>query len=242
MDGACRNMQKSLIKQRFTKSLNTYEEYAVVQKDMARKLADIIKNKTYTNVLELGCGTGFLTKELKKSIKFQTYDAVDMVKDCKFWIDKLGTDINFICEDIEEFIPNKEYDLIVSNASLQWVENLPEFINNIHPTKDILFTLFGLENFKEMASFIDSPLKYYSINELKKLFSNYKISDINEDIRVLEFNSAIDVLHHIRNTGVNALSRTSWTKSDLKHFESSYPIDKNKCKLTYHPIYIYLQK
>ena len=55
-------MIKSLIKQRFSKSLKSYNKCAIVQKQMAHNLFDMIENNSYNNILELGCGTGFVTR------------------------------------------------------------------------------------------------------------------------------------------------------------------------------------
>ena len=63
-----------------------------------------------------------------------------------------------------------------------------------------------------------------------------------ETTEILEFETPKDVLKHIKNTGVNALSDTRWTKSDLINFEEKYPINANgKYSLTYQPIYIKLE-
>jgi malonyl-CoA O-methyltransferase len=62
---------------------------------------------------------------------------------------------------------------------------------------------------------------------------------MEEDIISLEFNSPKEVLKHIKNTGVNALSQTIWTKSDLINFEKNYPqTNQEKFSLTYNPVYI----
>ena len=239
-------MQKSLIKKRFSKSLTTYCDNAVVQRKMAKELVSMLEKKNYENILELGCGTGFVTAELVNGVKFEHYDAVDMVLECESYLKKISPQVNFICCDIEDFYPDKTYDLIISNASLQWVGELSEFMEKIKPVLksggSFVFTLFGEDNFKEMAQFVTNPLKYYSVSELKEMFHDYKIDIIMETTEILEFETPKDVLKHIKNTGVNALSDTRWTKSDLINFEEKYPINANgKYSLTYQPIYIKLE-
>ena len=61
-----------LIKKQFEKSFNSYNQNAIVQRLMAEKL---VKNLSlikadFNSILELGCGTGILTKEIVKAIKF----------------------------------------------------------------------------------------------------------------------------------------------------------------------------
>lgn len=237
-------MQKSLIKQRFKKSLKSYEDNALVQKRMAKKLCEMIDLKNYKNILELGCGTGFLTSEIINKFGVQNYDALDIVKECGEYVNKINPDINFICEEIENFAPdNKKYDLIISNASLQWLEDLNGYTDKLKTMLkeggEFVFTLFGKNNFKEMSEYIKTPLKYYGEDEIKNIFKDFEIKECFEEDVVLLFDTPIDVLRHIKLTGVNALSETRWTKSDLINFETTYPKMKNgRYSLTYQPIYI----
>ena len=240
-------MEKELIKLRFTKSLKTYRENAIVQKQMAENLSKMITPKTFNNILELGCGTGFLTEQIYHNFHYKNYDTVDMVDGCKNYIKKISDNINFICADIENFVPEKKYDLIISNATLQWLENLPDYINKISKYLNkngiFAFTLFGKNHFKEMNLFLKNNLKYYSLEDIRIICSGYTIKNITEQSIKQEFNTPKDVLYHIKKTGVNALSKSSWTISDYKKFNEEY---KNYCdnniSLTYHPLYVILSK
>ena len=57
-------MNKDLIKQRFCRKLDSYNENARIQKQMAEKLINnfLPKKTKYQKVLEIGCGTGLLTE------------------------------------------------------------------------------------------------------------------------------------------------------------------------------------
>ena len=232
---------KELIKKRFSKSLKTYSENAVVQKQMAEKLADEISGLKFDKILELGCGTGFVTKKLLKQNEFSEYVAIDMVGDCEKYISEISDKIRFVCGDIEDNkdIYNSKYNLIISNAVMQWVDNLPQFIGklreNLTDNGYLVFTLFGKENYKELIPFVKNPLRYYSVDEIKEICDGFKTIKVYDEKFVMEFETPTDVLRHIKNTGVNALSQTHWTKSDLISFEKEYP---EKVTLTYHPIYI----
>ena len=233
---------KDLIQQRFKKSLKTYDSCAVVQKQMAKNLISYIPDKIYENILELGCGTGFVTRILSER-EYKVYDALDLVEDCEFYIKSISEKINFINSDIEAFVADKKYDLIISNASLQWLDNFEEFVkklkSNLSSDGVVGITMFGKSNFKELSEIVEHPLKYYSTDEIREVFEEFDIIKLEEDIQTLDFETPLDVLHHIKNTGVNALKNEHWTKKDLIKFEKSY----KKCcgeniKLTYNPIYI----
>lgn len=240
-------MQKDLIKSRFKKSLKTYEAHAVVQKQMASKLVELTDKKYYNTILELGCGTGFLTKEVVKNIDFNSYYAVDIVEDCESYIGSISEKIQFICEDIERLNIDIKPDLIVSNAAFQWIEKFSEFadkINRILPDGgSFVFSLFGEDNYNEITNILPNKLNYLSPDKIKDIFKNDKICHVQEERIVLNFNSPKDVLYHMKYTGVNALKQVKWTKHDLAEFEKQYKeVCGEKITLTYHPIYVKVVK
>lgn len=236
-------MNKDLIRERFSKNLKNYNDNAKIQKKMAERLITYLKNNKYKKVLEIGCGTGFLTDLVVNSINYEIYTAVDIVEDCKEYIKEIDSNIDFIPADIEVFInnDNEKYDLIISNASLQWTENFKKtaelLYSKLNNDGELLFSTFGKENFREIYYVVGSSLNYFSNNELQEMFPN---STIESEIHVLAFKNAKDVLKHLQLTGVNALEQKSWTKKDLLKFENGY---KNFCgrllSLTYNPIYIH---
>ena len=153
-------MNKELIKKRFSRKLNSYNENAKIQKQMAESLINSLishySKQKYDNVLEIGCGTGLLTELAIKNLVFDNYTAVDIVPDCENYVKKISSDIDFFSNDVENFIntTQNKYDLILSNASFQWIENLPDFIHKLvkklNENGILLFSSFGKENFREI--------------------------------------------------------------------------------------------
>ena len=249
-------MNKELIIQRFSRKLNSYNANARVQKLMATKLIntiDSIQSNTFLenskiSILEIGCGTGLLTELAAQNIAFSSYTALDIVPECENFIKSINPKIEFVSNDIEKYIDevDKKFDLIISNASLQWIENLSELIKKlvekINPNGMLLFSTFGRENFREIYYVIGKTLQYLSKSELETLLAQYK-PDIEEEIRIIAFKTPKDVLKHIQSTGVNAIISENWTKKDLLKFESKYnSFCANHPTLTYNPIYVKIQK
>ena len=91
-------MQSDLIKKHFEKSMKNYDQNATVQNLMASKmvfeLAKISKN--FENILELGSGTGLLTKKISKEINFKNYYANDLVEKSKIYIQKIIPNVQFL--------------------------------------------------------------------------------------------------------------------------------------------------
>ena len=168
-------MNKELIKKRFGRKLSSYNTHARIQKQMAEKLINLVSGEK-ENILEIGCGTGLLTKLVSDKLSFGKYVALDIVSGCGDFINKINKNIEFVNCDIENYINNTEkYDLIISNASLQWIENLPDFIHKLYSKLKnggtLLFTTFGTENFREIYYVMGKTLPYYSIKELREKFS-----------------------------------------------------------------------
>ena len=241
-------MNKNLIKQRFKRKLNSYNENARIQKQMAEKLLTFLDRENNSSILEIGCGTGLLTELVVSKFNFSNYTALDIVCECEDFIKNIHSNIEFISGDIEEYIEttDKTFDLIISNAALQWIENLPDFVQKLEKKLNnggiLLFSTFGKENFREINYILGKSLIYYSKKELEDKL-RYLTPQIEEEARVIAFKTPKEVLKHIQNTGVNALSEESWTKRDLINFENEYNIFcANHPTLTYNPIYIKIQK
>ena len=240
-------MNKDLIQKRFAKNLDTYNDNAKIQKKMAERLLSFLDRKDFNDILEIGCGTGFLTQLVNEKFSFKTYTANDIVESCEKYVKEINPKINFIPADIEKAVENsdKKYDLIISNAVFQWVENLESFIklliSKLNDGGVLLFSTFGPENFREVNFVLGKTLPYYSANELQEIIKGYK-SVVEQEMHVMAFKTPKDILKHIKSTGVNALEMVSWTKTDMQKFENGY---NNFCSgiptLTYHPIYVKIE-
>ncbi len=241
-------MNKELIRKRFRKNLKTYNKNAIIQNKMAYKLLSFSESNNYKSILEIGCGTGLLTEKINNRFKYNNYIANDIVDECESYIKNINPKINFINKDIEEYVDSlsTKFDLIIANASLQWLENLEEFISKLHEYLEdngiMLFSIFGKENLREVSYITEKSLNYYTAEQISEMLKQYS-PIIEEEVHIMAFKNPKEVLNHIKFTGVNAISSESWTKKDLTNFEKGY---NNLCSgrptLTYHPIYIKIVK
>ena len=244
-------MNKELIKKRFGRKLKEYNDNARIQKRMAEKLIGMLsqnQKEEYSAILEIGCGTGLLTQYSVNNLSYKTYTAIDIVPDCEEYIKTINSQIEFISEDIEEYIvsDNRKYDLIISNAALQWVDDVTGFIDKLTEKLNdggmLIFSSFGTENFREIFFVTGKTLSYLSKKEYEEKLKKYNPL-IEEEVWVMAFKTPQEVLKHIQNTGVNALSSEIWTKHDLINFEKEYNgFCANRPTLTYNPLYIKIQK
>ena len=241
---------KELIKKRFEHSFPTYNQNAPVQRLMAYYLAEKIKaysGNIHPITLEIGCGTGFLTSCL---VDFDIKKLLinDLSPEVISYIEKIAPHASFLIGDMEVLRFENKFDLIASNAVFQWAEDLDIMLKRFHKILKkggtLAFTTFGENNFEEISKTTKKKLWYKSLKELKELFSGFEIQYLEKTTEKMEFDTAKDVLKHIKHIGANAITTQVWTKKDLIEFEKNYEIfcDKGKYILTYEPVYVVLQK
>ena len=69
--------------------MDKYDENAFVQRITAEKLVSSLSQKKFDKILEIGCGTGILTKQIEQNLVFRKYFANDIVEKSKNFIDDL---------------------------------------------------------------------------------------------------------------------------------------------------------
>ncbi len=241
-------IDKSLVKKRFKKSFATYDENAYIQKHMAEKLTDLVLKfgNKYKNVFEIGCATGLLTKEIKKKIEYESFIANDLVEESVNYITEIEPEINFIQGDIEEIKLEKKYDLIISNAALQWCNNIGEVIKELvaalNPEGILAFTVFSDANLQEIRNIFEIENRNFQINEIKEILNKYQIEVFEKEIIKYDFENVKAILRHIKYTGVNAIKEIKLTKAKLKEYEEKYIKTYKKARLTYNPVYVVIKK
>ncbi|MED5245943.1 malonyl-ACP O-methyltransferase BioC [Priestia sp. LL-8] len=154
-------INKQLLKKRFNNHAKTYDAYADVQKSMANQLIDQLSTNFFNQeiaILEIGCGTGYLTQLLCEKFPKAAITAVDLSSGMMELAKKKVTEdrVSFICGDIEEISIEGHYDLIISNATFQWFNSLHTTIKKLYkqlkPTGSLLFSTFGNRTFQELHS------------------------------------------------------------------------------------------
>ena len=242
-------IDKSLVKKRFKKSLKTYDENAIVQKKMAKELISLLPKKEYNKIFEIGCATGILTKEIEDKLIFSELYLNDIVEESKKYVQEIYKECNFIAGDIENIDLNKKYNLIISNACLQWCSNIEDTLSKLINALDdggiLAISIFGEDNLKEIKSIFNIGNEISSISSMENFLNTQKIIIKKEDKIKIDFETPMEVLKHLKYTGTNAIKEIKLTKTKLKDFEQKYKenyTQNNKVYLTYNPIYIICTK
>ncbi|EDP7318974.1 malonyl-ACP O-methyltransferase BioC [Campylobacter jejuni] len=213
-----------------------YEKHAKVQDFMGLKLCEILKDlkiSHFEKVFEFGCGRGESSKKLQNFITFDEYLKNDIL-DFKENSSILIFDMNEIAK---QDLSKEKFDLIVSNATLQWLDLkriIPSLRDMLNQNGILLLSTFAEQNLKEIKQSTGFGLNYFSLNELEQIFKVYfNEVKITQELIKLSFDNALDVFRHLKLSGVNSLGFYPLNKGFLKEFE-----EKFQNKLTYHPVFI----
>lgn len=200
------NLQhKEKIEKSFGNKVASYNRHAFLQKETACKLCSLLPNSKPSKILEIGCGTGFLTEELQKKYPKSEILGIDisreMVASCRQKFTGYQN-IDFQISDGEFFKTTEKFDLIVSNLAVQWFEdpvqglqNLAQYLNDNGIS---FFTTIGQDSFKEWKDVLN-----------KLNFSNGIIESPSyrgifiEDKKNITYRNALDFLRNFKKIGAH---------------------------------------
>jgi trans-aconitate 2-methyltransferase len=99
-----------------------YERFKAERKQPFADLAALVEKRARMRVVDLGCGTGELTRELHELLDAEETLGIDNSETMLLKAGSFGGEmLHFERGDIEAFVVDKPFDLIFSNAALHWV-------------------------------------------------------------------------------------------------------------------------
>jgi len=219
------SLNKKQIENAFDKGATNYDWAALIQRETAEKLMSFTPDTAPKNILEIGCGTGFLTKLLVQKYPESQITATDisgkMIEKCKSKIPF----IHFEKTDGETFESTEKYDLIISNMTVQWFENpvmgidrLKEFLN---PNGNLLFSTLGSKSFHQWRGI----LKHINLSDGILVTPDYKYL-IHEEEEQAIYQKGIDFIKNLKDIGAHKSDAKPLSPAQLKQacamLESKY--------------------
>lgn len=248
-------INKELMAERFTKAVGTYTLQAQVQQQIANKMIGLLQRNLPASpprrIVEFGCGTGIYSRLLLGSLQPERLLLNDlcceMINSC---CDLLSERVAFLPGDAEHILFPPETELITSCSTLQWFEQPEAFFRRCNSYLSacgyFAFSTFGRENLTEIRQLTGNGLAYRSRGELEAaLLPLYDIVHSEEEIIPLTFDAPMEVLRHLKQTGVTGTAVHHWTRTSLQRFCQQYTRQFGQgesVSLTYHPIYIIAKK
>jgi malonyl-CoA O-methyltransferase len=150
---------KEGIRRNFARRVRSYDRHAGMQRLMAQGLVSVVQRilARARCILEIGCGTGYLTQLLRQANAEARLVCLDLdAALLQAARDRLGPEagVSFLVADGEGSIRG-EYDLVIANATFQWFtqpgETLAAYYRSLAPGGTLAFSTLGPGTFQELA-------------------------------------------------------------------------------------------
>lgn len=244
-------INKNMIKNSFNKAYKSYNDHCYLQVEVASKLINQLQRFLIkpSQVLDLGCGTGYVTSQLVQVFSFTLFHAIDfsdrLLQLAKQYLS--GTKIQLLLMDFDHITDLPEqYDLIFSNMSLHWSGNLKILLSKIYqkllPEGIFAFSLPVTGTFPELKKkYIHSFFSYEDIlSYLKQLGFNLVFTQ--QDTITQSFASKYHALKSLRLVGAGYYPNNRHQLVLRKSSFDEYFINPESNSLTYSIASIIAQK
>jgi malonyl-CoA O-methyltransferase len=207
----------------FSRAAQTYDQYAEVQSYAAhvcgQKMHDVLPKLPPGPVLEIGCGTGFLTLQLVEHCMGREIIAADVSADmltiCQTRIDESFRNrhsVSFELLDAQCLTVEPRFALIAASFSFQWFADLTgtldRLMRTLLPGGAMLFSFPTCESFNEWKSVCERSGREFSGNALPDAAAlrayasqnGYDFKSYEMDY-VLRYDSPLDFFKALRHSG-----------------------------------------
>jgi len=166
-------IDKNKVRESFSLASAHYDEQAQLQKKVGEELFKKVILEKADNIVDIGCGTGFLTHDLLQEGKARQIIAIDiafsMLQVCKTKLEQFSS-VNYICADAEGLpVLKASVDAVVSNLALQWCQNLSQVFNGFNEVLkeggQVFFSTFGSATLRELKCSWKTVDDYSHVNE-----------------------------------------------------------------------------
>lgn len=240
----------ALLMARFARAVATYEAQATVQRAAAVRLAEALGRHFHVlgpRILEVGCGTGTLTRLLLARFAPAELVANDLCADVGVCFANAPR-VRFLPGDAQTIAWPGPFDAIVSASAVQWFGDLGRFVGRCAEALPqggvVAVSSFGAGTLREVAALTGRGLRYLSHADFVAAFAEaFEPLETARETCVLRFADGTAVLRHLRETGVTATASgdAPWTRTRLGAFNADYaarfPHPEGSVTLTYEPFW-----
>ncbi|MGD8170200.1 malonyl-ACP O-methyltransferase BioC [Vibrio sp. TRT 21S02] len=236
--------QKRAIAEAFGKASITYDQHAAFQREVGHKLLDKMpKDLLGKRVLDLGCGTGYFSQQLKlRGAEVICMDlSQEMLQQSR---QRCGDhDIHYHVGDAESIpLQSNSVDYVFSSLALQWCEDLSvplkEMKRVLRSGGEAFFTTLldgSLHELKKAWGKIDSYQHvndFISINQVKIALAQADCHNHHLDLPEITvwYESSFSLMRDLKGIGANHVSGRSHgltSRRALIQVEEEYQVFKN---------------
>ncbi len=250
-------MDKEILARNFSRCASAYDKHANIQRIAASELIRELPESDFKRILEIGCGTGSYTELLRERFKYARIESVDIAeKMVEVARQKLKDgEVKFSVEDAEDMKLDSGYDLVTSNAAIQWFESPEEAIrsyrNALNRDGILAFSVFGPLTFRELENALRKASAGHGLSVASRGFLSKEATEkmltkflrkvsVREVLIKEEYSSLAKLLEKIKYTGVRGSGFASaererfvWSRRLLKTVEDAYEEEYGRIVATY---------
>lgn len=207
--------RKALIGAAFAAAAERYDEGADVQRRVAQRLAAMAAAEwptTDAQILEIGCGTGLLTREICRRWPRAALIATDLVPEMVDATARQGLGARLMTMDGE--LPTFDaprFDLILSSLTFQWFADLPGALARLHgllrPGGSLWFATMGAESFAswraahQQAGVTSGLPDYPDLEALRAMLARFGGAIVQEEYLPVPDAGGHALIRHFRTIG-----------------------------------------
>jgi len=236
-----RSVNKKLIRRAFNSATKTYDVAADWQKNVGNILLDYLKpiQPQHKTILDLGAGTGYMTKNLQQQYPDNQYIVLDIAEDMLQFCRQHFNKNQLICADAETLaLSSNSIDIIVSNMVLHWCRSLT---NTLKEQSRILikggllfFSILGPESLLSLKTAWQHVDHHTHINDfpdvttIQKACYNSGFSLLHFERHEIQKNyrNVFELMNHLKATGAKNISANKPKgligKQKIQHLNEQY--------------------
>lgn len=149
------------IAQSFGRRAGDYERHAPLQRDAAVTLTSLLPHRPAPDVLEIGCGTGFVTEQLFEAYPDGTFLITDVAREMVATAAQRHAHPNavFAVMDGQAPVDDRGFDVIVIGMAAQWFDDPPATLEKLRgllkPNGILYYSAPGADSFAAWKDIID---------------------------------------------------------------------------------------
>ncbi len=245
---------KNNIQNSFESGSFYYDDFTEIQSLTGARLMSFFeqnfskKSNNFTRAIDLGCGTGEFSKKVLKKVPINELLLLDFSKNMlKISKKKINKKIKVSNVNFDTFNNFENFDLVYSNMSLHWSNNIEVLIKKIFlklKSNAVFFFSFpNDESFKELKKIYETNNKVYNLNLLpvhKNILDLFDIDLCEIKDEEVNFSKAYDTpLHFLKELKLIGAGASKNLKRNSIFFLKSI---KSKININYKTSLFYIKK